>query len=54
MRILAIVAVLTMGLSLYDLMGRRAYAAFMALAPISVCAIVLMVALYVMREKKIA
>jgi hypothetical protein len=54
MRILAIVAVLTMGLSLYDLMGRRAYAAFMALAPISVCAIVLMVALYVTRERKIA
>ena len=54
MRLATTVATLTMGLSLFDLMGRRAYAAFMALAPISVCAIVLIVALYVVRERKIA
>lgn len=54
MRIAAIVAVLTMGLSVFDLMGRRAYSAFMALAPISVCAIVLMVALYTLRVRRTA
>ena len=54
MRVVAIVAVLTMGLSLFDLMGRRAYAAFMELAPISVCAIVLMVSLYALRVRRAA
>lgn len=54
MRITAIVATLTMGLSLFDLMGRRAYGAFMALAPISVCAIVLMAALYTLRVRRTA
>lgn len=54
MRIAAIVASLTMGLSLFDLMGRRAYGAFMELAPISICATVLIVGLYVMRERKTA
>jgi hypothetical protein len=49
-----IVAALTMGLSLFDVMGRRLYGAFMQLAGISVCACVLLAALYVMRVRKIA
>ena len=49
-----IVAALTMGLSLFDLMGRRLYGTFMQLSGISVCACVLIVALYVMRIRKIA
>jgi hypothetical protein len=54
MRIAAVVATLTMGLSLFDVIGRRAYGTFMELAPISVCATVLIVSLYVMRDRKMA
>lgn len=54
LRTAAIIAALTMGLSVFDLMGRSAYAAFMQLAPISVCASVLYASLYVMRVRKIA
>ncbi len=50
----AIAASLTMGLSMFDLMGRRLYGAFMQLAPITICASVLLAALYYMRVRRIA
>ena len=43
-----------MGLSVFDVMGRPAYAAFMEMAVISVCAAVLITALYAVRVKRIA
>jgi alpha-1,2-mannosyltransferase len=46
---LTIAAGLTIGLSVFDLMGRAAYAAFMAAAVISVCALVLVGALVRLR-----
>ena len=53
-RLSAVLAALTIGLSLFDLMGRTAYSAFMAAAIISVCALVLVGALCALRLKKIA
>jgi hypothetical protein len=53
-RVAAIVAALTMGLSLFDAVGREAYAAFMRTAAISVCACVLIAAVCVLRIRKIA
>ena len=54
MRAAAVLAALTMGLSVFDVMGRPAYAAFMEMAVISVCAAVLITALYAVRVKKLA
>jgi hypothetical protein len=54
MRAAAVLAALTMGLSVFDVMGRPAYAAFMEMAVISVCAAVLITALYAVRVKRIA
>jgi hypothetical protein len=51
---LAVVAALTIGLSLFDLMGRAAYAAFMGAGIISVCALALVAALAVVRLRAIA
>jgi hypothetical protein len=51
---LTIAAALTIGLSLFDLMGRAAYAAFMGAAVISVCALVLCAALVPLRLKATA
>jgi len=53
-RALTIVAALTIGLSLFDLMGRAAYAAFMGAAVISVCALVLVGALFTLRWRSVA
>jgi hypothetical protein len=53
-RVLTIFAGLTIGLSLFDIMGRAAYAAFMAAAVISVCALVLAGALGILRLRAIA
>jgi hypothetical protein len=53
-RAASVVAALTMGLSVFDVMSRRAYAAFMEMAVISVCAGVLVTALYAMRRNQIA
>jgi hypothetical protein len=50
-RALTVVAALSIGLSLFDLMGRAAYAAFMGAAVISVCALVLVGALIMLRVK---
>jgi alpha-1,2-mannosyltransferase len=54
MRALTIVAALTIGLSLFDLMGRAAYAAFMGAAVISVCALVLVGSLLTLRLRTVA
>jgi hypothetical protein len=51
---LTVVAGLTIGLSLFDLMGRTAYAAFMSVAAISLCALVLVAALGTLRRRAIA
>jgi hypothetical protein len=49
-----VVAALTIGLSLFDVIGRRAYGVFMGYAVISVCAVVLITALCAMRLRKVA
>ena len=54
MRAAAIVAALTMGLSLFDVMGRSTYTAFMETAAISVCACVLIAAVCSLRLRKVA
>ncbi len=51
---LTIVAALTIGLSLFDIMGRAAYTAFMGAAVMSVCALVLVAALGMLRVKAAA
>ena len=50
----AVVAALTIGLSLFDIMGRAAYAAFMNAAIISVCALVLVAVLASLRLRAVA
>ena len=54
MRAAAIVAALIMGLSLFDAVGRDAYAAFMKTAAISVCACVLFAAVCSLRLRRVA
>ena len=46
---MTVVAALTIGLSIWDLMGRAAYSAFMAASVLSVCAVVLVAALGMLR-----
>ena len=48
------VAGLTMGFSVFDLMGRPAYGRFMETAAITICASVLLTALYIVRLRRIA
>ena len=47
-------AVAIIGLSLYDIMGRAAYAAFMALSVITVCYLVVIAALCTLRVRAVA
>jgi hypothetical protein len=54
MRFAATAAVLIIGFSLFDLMGRTAYYAFMRLSFISLCFFVVIAALTTMRLRKIA
>jgi hypothetical protein len=54
LRPLAIAAALVIGLSLFDLMGRRAYYAFMSMSIISLCFFVVIAALGALRRRKIA
>jgi hypothetical protein len=54
LRAMTVVAGLTIGLSLFDIMGRAAYAAFMGMAIISICALVLVAALTTLRLKAVA
>jgi glycosyl transferase family 87 len=53
-RVFSRVALVTIGLSLYDLMGRSAYGVFMSLSVITVCFFVVVGALYVLRARAIA
>ncbi len=53
-RIVAGAAALTMGLSLFDLLGRAAYGAFMNAGVVTICAIVLIVSLSTLRFRKLA
>ena len=50
----AAVAGLTIGLSVFDVMGRAAYARFMEVAAITVCASILLTALFAVRVRRIA
>jgi hypothetical protein len=54
MRTAALVAGLIMGLSVFDVMGRPAYAKFMDMAVITVCATILLAAMCVLRARKVA
>lgn len=54
LRLITILAALTIGLSLFDLMGRAAYVAFMETGIITLCSLVLIAALCALRLKKIA
>jgi hypothetical protein len=54
MRVVTIAAVATIGFSLFDLMGRTAYYAFMRLSIISLCFFVVIAALSTLRLRKIA
>jgi hypothetical protein len=54
MRLLTLAAVATIAFSLFDLMGRTAYYAFMRLSFISVCFVVVIAALATLRLRKIA
>jgi hypothetical protein len=54
LRVMTAVAGLTIGLSLFDIVGRAAYAAFMGAAVISVCALVLVAALSTLRVRAVA
>lgn len=54
LRIAAIAAIAVVGLSLFDLMGRRLYAAFMAASVITVCYFAILAALSALRMRKIA
>ncbi|HEU4689715.1 MAG TPA: glycosyltransferase family 87 protein [Vicinamibacterales bacterium] len=53
-RALTVAAALTTGLSLFDIMGRTAYAAFMGAGIISVCTLVLVGAISTLRLKAVA
>jgi hypothetical protein len=52
LRALSAVAIATVGLSLYDVLGRERYAAFMALSIISVCFLIVVGALAALRRRK--
>jgi arabinofuranan 3-O-arabinosyltransferase len=54
MRVLTIVALVTIGFSLFDVMGRTAYYAFMRMSFISLCFFVVIAALCTLRLRKIA
>ena len=53
-RLATILALATIGLSLYDLLGRTAYATFMSWSVITVCYFVVTAALYTLRARGIA
>ena len=54
LRVLTWAAVLTVGLSLFDLLGRARYATFMSWSVITVCFLVLIAALVVLRVRRVA
>jgi hypothetical protein len=54
MRVLTWIALAVVAFSLYDVIGRRAYAAFMALSVVTVCYLVVVAALVTSRVRRIA
>jgi hypothetical protein len=54
LRLMSWVSVLTIGLSVFDLMGREHYAAFMAWSVITVCFLVILIALAALRLRRAA
>ena len=54
LRALTWLALLVIGFSLYDILGRAVYARFMALSVISVCFLVLIAALTTLRQQRVA
>ena len=54
MRALSWLALLVVGFSLYDILGRAAYARFMALSVITVCYVAIVAALAVLRKQRVA
>jgi glycosyl transferase family 87 len=54
LRVITVIAGLTIGLSLFDVMGRAAYTAFMGAAIVSVCVLVLVAALTGLRLRAVA
>lgn len=53
-RVAGSTAVAVMALAVFDLMGRRAYAAFMSVSPITVCALVLLASMAYIRLHRLA
>jgi uncharacterized membrane protein AbrB (regulator of aidB expression) len=54
LRVASGLALATIGLSLFDLLGRERYAAFMALSIITVCFLVVVAALAWLRARNVA
>jgi hypothetical protein len=54
LRIAAGVAIATIGLSIYDVMGRSAYAAFMSMSVLTICFFVVVAALWSLRARAAA
>jgi hypothetical protein len=54
LRVLALASIATIGLSIYDVMGRAAYSAFMAASAISICYVVVIAALCSLRLRAVA
>jgi uncharacterized membrane protein len=54
MRLMIAATLMTIGLSVFDVMGRRAYAAFMSVSAITVCALVLLGSLAALRLRRAA
>jgi hypothetical protein len=54
LRLLTWLTLAAIGLSVYDVLGRRAYAAFMAVSAISVCYLVVIAALLTLRLRRVA
>ncbi len=43
-----------MAFSIFDVMGRRGYAAFMSVSPITVCAVVIVLSVVYLRTRQLA
>ena len=54
MRTLTIAAMIVVGFSIYDLIGRTAYRAFMRVSGITLCFFVIIAALAALRQRQIA
>jgi hypothetical protein len=54
LRFAAAIAIATIGLSVYDVMGRTAYAAFMSMSLVTLCFFVVVAALWSLRARAAA